>query len=1743
MSLRRKSPILLSALLLAVMVAGSALVAGGRNGATDLSQVALDARSAAGTPRVGDVNGDGRTDLLDLIRLRDIARNRGAAPSASEARAADLNGDGRVDATDLDALRQMLLQAGTRPFEDVRRTGSAASPDSLLPSFAPTSEEVASALGLSAADILGFQFLAISGDSSMEVRSATVASEGGGIHLFTGLAQDDGSGDTDLLDDGRPDSTVFQLVLRVPPEMKSLLYSSRFATTEFESDTTRPDCAIVTFSTGAPQIVLGLVGQAPVTFPLQVRAVDVSGLDSLTVTFVVADAVNGNWDSALRLSHFRFTLSSVMTADHLATALLHDPELGTPFAPNLAATSGSAQIVDVVSAASGGVLGSVLLTSGLASGGGLGDTDLADDQSSDTTVFSLGLEVPQDGTTKSLVFTTQFLTSELGVPSAERGTDYANLRYERVPSGSGDLDLGNVEASSGAEQPPVTRAVDVEGAQQVRLTFRVSDRSDQGRRDSGLLISGLYFSEFDADLLARPRPADAKLHTGTYAYTKTLLAASGSWSPFAFVIHYDSAPRRTSGRMGPRWGHGYDWGVTELKSGDLEVRRGDGSIETFERSGDGYVPSHGRIVSQIRKLADGSYLYETTDQMRYGFDTGGRLTTITDRNENAVELRYTPGGLLSEVVDTRGQTATFTYDSNQLLTDVRYASRQVTLRYDSSKDLVSFTEHGGGTTSFTYGNHDLLTGTDANAIRFVTNTYDDLHRVVTQVDGKNSSSANTYTATRATHTDRVGNQVATDYDPLDRPVALTDSRGGVRRYTYDENDNRASETDPLGATFRTTYDGRGNALEALDPLGGLTRTTYDARNQPTEIEDEAGKRRINEYDERGNFLRTTNPLSFTRSFAYDGRGLLERATDGRGNVTRLTYTEAGDVATTTDPLDGVTRSTYDEMGRAVATYDPNGHGAFFAFDASGRPTAITDALGGVRGMSYDPEGRLLSDTDPLGATSRYRYSPTGRLVEVTDPSGAATRFEYNGEDKLIATVDPLGRRTSHSYDSNLQLIGTVDALGGRLSAACDAACNCIDVTDPNGHTSHFDFDAMGRCVGETDPLGGRVSNVYDVRGRVTSITNARGQTIACEYDDAARLSLVHRPDGDVTHVLDSNGNRVTTVGSDGTRSERAYDALNRLVHYTDIHGNTIGYQYDAAGNLLALTYSDGATVRYTYDALDRLTGVTDWEGRTTSYEYDAAGRLVSAHLPDGANVRYQYDAAGRLLTISDTAPSGGITFGTRYTLGPSGLRVAEEAALPLEPPVTTEERSFVHNAANQIASDGNEDFTYDADGNMTHGVVGRVPLDLDFDAMGQLVSAGASRYTYDHDGLRVGASVNGWTVQYVQDPSTELPRVLEEHDAQGRIVARYVYGLGLISRHQLGHGGWRRVAPRPGGVSVPDTLALQENGDLEEHVSVYHFDSRGSTVALTNLRGEITDRYAYDPYGLVVARDGDTPNPYTYNGRDGVVDDGNGLYFMRSRYYEPRLMRFVSRDGLTLGTLTDTQSLNGYAFVLGNPIHGVDPGGQWFGIDDAIMAIGGAVAGLIGQFVSDLIAGEWSGWEAYTGAAIGGAVWGETMLYTGNPWIAGAAGAAAGNGLTQGLQLLTGKREAFDPLSFFAEVGVGTATGGLGKFVKLGNAKLLTYAGRSWASRGFASSSKAAWAFGKGLVQKRGLFGVGIGAGKGFLRWLARSGQDGGGTPEEVIWEGMGREGRSPSDCLIGVVRPQLLLRTYAPMTAMEGAR
>ena len=73
-------------------------------------------------------------------------------------------------------------------------------------------------------------------------------------------------------------------------------------------------------------------------------------------------------------------------------------------------------------------------------------------------------------------------------------------------------------------------------------------------------------------------------------------------------------------------------------------------------------------------------------------------------------------------------------------------------------------------------------------------------------------------------------------------------------------------------------------------------------------------------------------------------------------------------------------------------------------------------------------------------------------------------------------------------------------------------------------------------------------------------------------------------------------------------------------------------------------------------------------------------------------------------------------------------------------------------------------------------------------------------------------------------------------------------------------------------------------------------------------------------------RNGSTSNPFSYLRAYGIIDDGNGLYNIRARYYNPTSGRFITKVPLT-GKDSDTQSLNRYVYALNNPIRLIDVSG------------------------------------------------------------------------------------------------------------------------------------------------------------------------------------------------------------------------
>ncbi|SPF37195.1 hypothetical protein SBDP1_1620001 [Syntrophobacter sp. SbD1] len=91
----------------------------------------------------------------------------------------------------------------------------------------------------------------------------------------------------------------------------------------------------------------------------------------------------------------------------------------------------------------------------------------------------------------------------------------------------------------------------------------------------------------------------------------------------------------------------------------------------------------------------------------------------------------------------------------------------------------------------------------------------------------------------------------------------------------------------------------------------------------------------------------------------------------------------------------------------------------------------------------------------------------------------------------------------------------------------------------------------------------------------------------------------------------------------------------------------------------------------------------------------------------------------------------------------------------------------------------------------------------------------------------------------------------------------------------------------------------------------YHFNGTGSTAALTDMTQALVNSYSYDPFGQILGQQETIAQPFKYVGQYGVMAEPNGLYYMRARYYDPSVGRFISEDplGLRAVRLTSTSTL------------------------------------------------------------------------------------------------------------------------------------------------------------------------------------------------------------------------------------------
>jgi len=99
----------------------------------------------------------------------------------------------------------------------------------------------------------------------------------------------------------------------------------------------------------------------------------------------------------------------------------------------------------------------------------------------------------------------------------------------------------------------------------------------------------------------------------------------------------------------------------------------------------------------------------------------------------------------------------------------------------------------------------------------------------------------------------------------------------------------------------------------------------------------------------------------------------------------------------------------------------------------------------------------------------------------------------------------------------------------------------------------------------------------------------------------------------------------------------------------------------------------------------------------------------------------------------------------------------------------------------------------------------------------------------------------------------------------------------------------------------------------------YHQNEHGDIEYITGKDGKVENVYTYDAFGNITNSTELVKNRYTYNGEQ--YDQVTQQYYLRARYYNPRVGRFTQED------VYRGDGLNLYAYCVSNPVMYVDPSG------------------------------------------------------------------------------------------------------------------------------------------------------------------------------------------------------------------------
>ncbi|MED1919519.1 polymorphic toxin-type HINT domain-containing protein, partial [Bacillus thuringiensis] len=426
--------------------------------------------------------------------------------------------------------------------------------------------------------------------------------------------------------------------------------------------------------------------------------------------------------------------------------------------------------------------------------------------------------------------------------------------------------------------------------------------------------------------------------------------------------------------------------------------------------------------------------------------------------------------------------------------------------------------------------------------------------------------------------------------------------------------------------------------------------------------------------------------------------------------------------------------------------------------------------------------------------------------------------------------------------------------------------------DKNGVTFNYDYTPFQELKKVSSGASFYEDRVYDPQsGLLLSENNHTGNSISYVYDGFHRKNRQTMMGKDYQLLYSDNDDTIDTL---------VYPARGAVSGSAP--SLSVGYTYDNANRLNSVGIPGVGTTTYTYDISNSgETNAVSYPGQPTAMQQSVSsfGEKTALNHADGWNETNGYDLFGNITSQKRA--------GTNY-----GLFVYDKLSRIKEESVEGNVKQYAYDKRGNRQVYANAPVDILRSYEMKHDLFNRLQEYKD--------EKGTTTYTYYPGGLRATKQQTGSvtdTTHYVYLNG----QVIEELTQDGRVKARNVFGNQLI---------WRK----------------DYSANLEGN---YYYNSHGDVVKIKAPNGNVLNTYDYDIWGNLIAdKVKETiSNPFMYAGE--MFDKESGFYYLRARYYDPKIGRFISEDTYK-GQVDNPLTLNRYTYTGNNPLRYIDPSGHCF---------------------------------------------------------------------------------------------------------------------------------------------------------------------------------------------------------------------